>query len=69
MVLGLPVWIRSDPQSEVWIRILTLPFSHKGVERAERLLAIKCFYPRIVGKNKIFMTKDNVPAVSYIYAS
>jgi hypothetical protein len=52
MFLGLP---DPDPFSEVWIRIL--PFSHKGVERTEIMLANKILIQYFLAKNLIFIIK------------
>jgi hypothetical protein len=44
---------------EVWIRIQILPFSQKGVERTEIMLA-KFFF----AKNLMFKTEDNALKIS-----
>ncbi len=56
MFLGL---LDPDPL-EVLIRLRILPFSHKGVERTEIMLANKILTQNF-RKNKIFKTEDNVP--------
>jgi hypothetical protein len=43
-----------------------LPFSHKRVERTEIMLARYNFNTKILAKNYIFKTEDNVPAIKFL---
>jgi hypothetical protein len=60
-VLGIRVFLGlpdpdPDPLVEVWIRIRIriLPFSHKCVERTEKMLEKTEFEHKILAKNQIF---------------